>query len=133
MLLTQLIPTLGYDISTATTNTSSVVQFSSNPQVNEGYVHDILSDDNLADGVKEAFIKDYLGKQASPEIQPVSLKSSLGASTAGDDPSIHKAEIPKHKNLLEMLSLHSWIDNLLVRAADWFVLSKARTNHHLAS
>ena len=82
MLLTLLILTLGYDISTATTNTSSVVQFSSNPQVNEGYVHDILSDDNLADGVKEAFIKDYLGKQASPEIQPVSLKSGLGASAA---------------------------------------------------
>lgn len=115
----------GFDVSTATTSTTSVIQFSSNPQVNEGYVHDILTSEKVESDVKESFVKDYLGQQEAPNVLPVTLKSNQGATAAGNDPEIHKAEIPKHKNLLEMLSFGNFIQGMLAKMADWFLLSKA--------
>ena len=124
--------TTGTDISTATTTTTNVIQFSANSQINEGYVKDILTSETVEPEVKEAFVEEFLSNQEAPEVLPVTMKTNQGATAAGNDPELHKAEIPKHKNLLEMFSLSSWFDNILVRIGDWFVLSKARKSHHAA-
>ena len=120
----------GFDVSTATTSTASVIQFSSNPQVNEGYVHDILTSDKVEPEVKEDFVKDYLSQQKAPEVLSVSLKTNQGATAAGNDPEIHKAEIPKHKNLLEIFSLSSWIVSSIAKVRRMVCLVKSWPAYH---
>ena len=123
----------GFDVSTATTTTTNVIQFSANSQINEGYVKDILTSETVEPDVKQTFVENYLSNQEAPEVFPVTLKTNQGTTAAGDDPELHKSEVPKHKNLLEMFSLSSWFDNILVRIRRLVCAFKGWTTYHLIS
>jgi hypothetical protein len=89
----------GTDIATGAMQSTSVIQFSSNAQVNEGSVTKILECEAVSDDVKKSFINDYLTNQNAPEVLPVSTKSALSATVANKDKDAHNVKIEKRETL----------------------------------
>lgn len=117
---------VGTEIGTGATQKSTVIQFSSNAQINEGNVEKIMTSETVSDQVKETFVKEYLAEQQAPEVKAVTSKTPTAVTVVGDNPKLHKnVELQKQESILSMFTISGWIQGILAKMGDFFVMTAA--------
>lgn len=85
----------GTEVTSGASQTTDVIQFSSNIQVNEGNIEKIIESKDVSPEVKSKFIEDYLAKSSAPTLLPASTNTSSTTTASATDPEIHKNSISK--------------------------------------
>lgn len=116
----------GVEVGSGATQTSTVIQFSSNAQINEGNVEKIMTDENVSDSVKKKFVAEYLSKQQAPEVLQVTTKTPVSATVSGNDSKIHEnIKLESQNSILDLFSITSWIKDIIAKIILFFTMNAA--------
>lgn len=115
----------GTELGSGTIQKTTVIEFASNTQINEGNIEKILTSENVSDDVKKAVVTDYLVSQTAPDMPAVSTNTPTSLTAAGNDPKIHKNKLERSKPILDGLIADSIVVTIVKLILNFLLMTTA--------
>ena len=115
----------GTEVGSGTVQTTNVIEFSSNTQINEGNVEKILTSPTVSDEVKKAVVTDYLANQTAPVVAPVSTNTPTSLTASGNDSKMHKNKLKRSEPIIGSLLSDTVIMKVLKLILNFLLMTTA--------
>ena len=115
----------GTEVGSGTAQTTNVIEFSSNTQINEGNVEKILTSPTVSDEVKKAVVSDYLATQTAPVVAPVSTNTPTSLTASGNDSKMHKNKLKRSEPIIGSLLTDTIVVKVIKLALNFLLMTTA--------